>query len=248
MAGEHKLNLRSANPKRCTLPGVAGVRKVWLRRRIKGKVPNWNCKIDCINQSEVLMLPPPPPHSIAFIYLPSSLCHFSAAGVRVNGISMRDYVYAAWAKQIAVPLQGKVAAFGGVRFIMPNAYVHYLFTKWWRDSGAASPTHLIPLSSIPFHLIPSQPTNPTQSKPSSAFFIYGSDSLSAKSSHIIRRAHAHANCPHPAGSCSSDCFRIIAHWFGQFVSRFQTIICWIKLHLLSESTLKNLCTAQRNKK
>lgn len=42
---------------------------------------------------------------------------------------MRDYVYAAWAKQIAVPLQGKVAAFGGVRFIMPNAYVHYLFTK-----------------------------------------------------------------------------------------------------------------------
>jgi len=70
-----------------------------------------------------------PPHSIAFIYLPSSLCHFSAAGVRVNGISMRDYVYAAWAKQIAVPLQGKVAAFGGVRFIMPNAYVHYLFTK-----------------------------------------------------------------------------------------------------------------------
>lgn len=68
-------------------------------------------------------------------------------------------------------------------------------------------------------------TNPTQSKPSSAFFIYGSDSLSAKSSHIIRRAHAHANCPHPAGSCSSDCFRIIAPWFGQFVSRFQTIIC-----------------------
>lgn len=62
----------------------------------------------------------------------------------LNGVSMRDYVYAAWYAATANwgqtgPQQqsaGKGARREGreggrrfARFIMPNAYVHYLFIK-----------------------------------------------------------------------------------------------------------------------
>jgi len=99
---------------------------------------------------------------------------------------------------------------GGVRFIMPNAYVHYLFIKWWRDSGAATPhssshLHHHPIGSHAIH--------------ARLLYLWKWLLRWVRSPRIssILRAHSPQTAHFPLGH-ALDCFRIIAHWFKQFDS------------------------------
>jgi len=135
-----------------------------------------------------------------FIFLFNHLRKFSAAGGRVNGISMRDYVYAAWAKQIAVPLQAKLAAFGGRSLhyaeCLRALLIYQVMARLWSCHSPFS----FP-SPSPSHRIPCPSSAP-------ALFMEVTPPLSAKSSHIIHPSHPQPpNCPLPAGSCS----RLLPH-------------------------------------
>lgn len=125
---------------------------------------------------------------------------------------MRDYVYAAWAKQIAVPLQ-KASGGGGHQ----GAFA----------SLCRMPTCTTYLSSDGATLVPPRP------QPASPLFMEVTRRV--RSPRVSSIAPTPPTAHNPLGH-ASDCFRIIAHWFKQFPRRRQRIIHNLQLrniHLFS---------------